>query len=771
MSYLGKFKVTEKYMLSKARKFTDNSHLGDSLKITVSAVIPFLVLMPYGEFSLAFAAAIGAMLTALLDIPGSIKDKVTGLFVGACTVPAVSLILSLAHNHWFFYPIFIFIVFSLSMISVYGHRANMLSFIGLLAVSLGLAHSYTGIEIWTHCLSMLIGGLLYLLVSLVFYLVRPRRYIILQTSECMDLTANYLKLRGDLWAPDADIQKITAEQLKIQIKLNEVHENLREYLIKNKANTRNSSNNRRLLVAFSTLVEILEIGVSSTFDHKKLHKLFRNKPEIIEAYQKLAYHFSDTISTISFSLNMGLKYESIHNLHEDLNHLKEMLSVFVKEDRSENTMEAVLVFSNVLHYAENQMNKIHTLEKVLIEKAFQANVEERFKDLEKFLTPVNYRLEILRENLNFSSTIFRHALRLTITILFGLLVSKFFNLLNGYWILLTIVVIMRPGYGLTKQRSFERVIGTVAGGLLAFALLYFISDTTVIAYLTIIAMIFGYWFAHTDYKVGVTFITMYVVLIYRILTDDTDDFTNLLIYRIIDTLIGALLAFSANYFLWPSWEFLNVNIHLSKSIKANKEYVKEITLFYNEKGEVTLPYKLARKYAFIEVGNLMSSFQRMIQEPKSKQKFRAEIYELAVLNHTFLSNTASIGIYVQSHTTTKASKAFNVVMDYVDKNLNSSIQLLENKTDIIDFSAEETENYNISISYLKGIREYELKKTYSDDEKVKSMMEESVLVIEQMMWLSSLSERILKVSKTIAEKRQLNTTEPYLKNLTKKILS
>lgn len=753
-------------MLSKARKYTDNSHLGDSLKITISAVIPFLILMPYEKFSWAFAAAIGAMLTALLDIPSSVKDKIKGLLVGSVTVPAISLILSFTYHHWYFYPIFIFIVFSLGMISVYGHRANMLSFIGLLATSLGLAHNYSGIEIWVHCLMMLLGGLLYLVVSLFFYFIRPRRYGILQTSECIELTSEYLKYRGDLWAKNANIEKITAEQLKIQVKLNEVHENLREYLIRNKANTKNSSNNRRLLVAFSTLVEILEIAVSSTFDHKKLHKLFKDKPQIIETYQKLAYHFSDTISDIGLTLNTGLKYQSKYNLSEELNNLRKELSGFVQENRSENTLEAILVFSNVLHYAENQINKIHILEKILIEKAFQTNVEERFKDLEKFLTPVHYRWETLRENLNFSSTIFRHSLRLTITILTGLIISNFFNLLNGYWILLTIVVIMRPGYGLTKQRSFERVIGTVIGGLLAFALLYFIDNTTIIAYLTVFTMIFGYWFSHTDYKIGVTFITMYVVLIYGILTPNVID---LLIYRIIDTLIGALLAFSANYLLWPSWEFLNVNIHLSKAIKANKNYVKEITLLYNEKGEVKLPYKLARKYAFIEVGNLMASFQRMIQEPKSKQKFRTEIYELAVLNHTFLSTAASIGIYVQSHTTTKASEAFNVVMDYSNKNLNFAIQLLEDKFDMSTLSDEETENYNISLSYLKGIREYELKKTYSDDEKIKSMMEESILVIEQLIWLSSLSEKILKTSRTIAEKKH-NTEETYLfKNFTKKI--
>ena len=740
-------------MLHKARKYTDNTHLADSLKITLSGVIPFLVFMPSQQFDWAFAMAVGALLTAPVDIPSNLKDKINGILVGALLVPFVTLLLSLTQNHWFFYPVFIFIIFSLSMISVYGHRANMLSFSGLLAASLGLAHSYQGIDLWLHGLFLLLGGLLYLVVSLSFYFIRPRRYGVLQTSECMDLTAEYLQYRAQLWNKEADADKIVEEQLNIQIKLNEVHENLREFLVLNKANTGNSSNNRRLLVAFSTLVEILEIAVSTSFDHKKLHELLEDDPTIIRDYQQLAEDFATTIKEISDSLNMGLNYKPKYDFDRKLSALQTKLNDFIATSTSPNKVEAVLLFSNVLHYAQSQIDKIHILERILTEKVFSDNVEDRFKELEKFLTPVHYRWGTLIENLTFNSTIFRHATRLTLTILVGLIISNIFNPLNGYWILLTIVVIMRPGYGLTKTRSFERVIGTVLGGLIAFGLLFLIQDNhTIIAYLTILTMILGYWFSHTDYKVGVTFITMYVVLIYAILTPN---FMDLLIYRVIDTVIGALLALSANYLLWPSWEFLNVNVHLSKSIKANQDYVKEIKEIYNQKNDPTLAYKLARKYAFIEIGNLMASFQRMIQEPKSKQRLRSEIYELAVLNHTFLSTAASIGVYVQSRHTTKASESFNMVMNYIDKNLQLTNNLLNNTPSEEDLiTAEDIESFRVSMSYLQNIREYELKKSFSDDAQIKNLMEESTMVIQQLTWLAHLSEKILKISKVIRDKRE-----------------
>ena len=219
--------------------------------------------------------------------------------------------------------------------------------------------------------------------------------------------------------------------------------------------------------------------------------------------------------------------------------------------------------------------------------------------------------------MSLSSTIFRHSLRLTLTILAGIVIGNLISVEKVYWILLTIVVILRPGYGLTKERSYQRIFGTVLGGLIAFGIISVVHNPYAISTFAIISMLLGFTFTQTNYKVGATFVTIYVVFIYAMLTPNVRDVVQ---FRVMDTFVGAVLAFSANYFLWPSWEFLNVRVFLKKSIKANYHYLKEISVFYNKKGEVTTSYKIARKFAFIEIGNLMNSFQRMTQEPKSKQK-------------------------------------------------------------------------------------------------------------------------------------------------------
>jgi uncharacterized membrane protein YccC len=243
-------------------------------------------------------------------------------------------------------------------------------------------------------------------------------------------------------------------------------------------------------------------------------------------------------------------------------------------------------------------------------------------------------------------------------------------------------------------------------------------------------------------------VTIYVVFIYGVLTPNIADVVQ---YRILDTVVGGALAFLANHFLWPSWEFLNIPSHIEKAISANQNYLKEISIFYNKKGKISTSYRLARKNAFIEIGNLMASFQRMAQEPKSKQKQLPQVYKLAVLNHSLLSSLASLGTYIQSHKTTSASEAFNVVVDTAVKSLDYATSLLKEKDLYLNENLLK-ENLVMRFSELKNSTAKEIKEdSTADAEAFQLKMQETQLVIEQLIWLTNLSENILKTTKELRE--------------------
>ena len=738
-------------MIATIKKFIDSTHFTNALKVTFSAVIPALFFSYLGNFSMGFTIALGAILTYPSDIPSSLKHKVNGMLVATSTVVAMNLIINLVQPYpLLFYPILVFLIFLLSMVSVYGQRATMVSFSGLLAISLAFAHLHTGMEMLQYSALLLSGGLFYLLISLAFFYIRPHRYIQLQIAQGILVTAKYLKLRGDLWELQSDRKEITKKQLHFQVELNSIHENIREVLIRNRTNLGSSNQNRKMLISFISLVEIMELAVATSFDHNKLHQKFDAHPQVLETYQNLAYKLASSLKKIGKSMEDRSPYFAKHNLLNELQKLQLAISDYELQLQPDVTTEGVFMLQNMLHYAEKQAEKIKTIERAFLQSIPANEFKGRDKDLEKFISPNTYLWSTLIENLSFSSTVFRHSLRLTITILIGFIIGQILPFQNTYWILLTIVVIMRPGYGLTNERTYHRIFGTLVGGAIAFGVLLFIQDTSITATLAILAMLLGFTYTPSNYKIGATFVTIYVVFIYAILTPNIIDVVQ---YRILDTIVGALLSFLANSFIWPSWEFLNVPNYISKAIGANRTYLNQISILYNKKGEVTTAYRLARKGAFVEIGNLMASFQRMIQEPKSKQNKLQQIYKLTVLNHSLLSSLASLGTYIQSHKTTQASAAFNEVVDAVTRNLDASIMILSNE--IIEPTTLEFVNTNSDKRFieLNKIREQEIATTATADKtEFKLKMEEAQLVIEQLIWLTSLSENILKNTRVLLDK-------------------
>ncbi len=157
----------------------------------------------------------------------------------------------------------------------------------------------------------------------------------------------------------------------------------------------------------------------------------------------------------------------------------------------------------------------------------------------------------------------------------------------------------------------------------------------------------------------------------------------------------------------------------------------------------------------------MASFQRMLQEPKSKQTNLQQVYKFTVVNNALLSAAASLGTYTQSHKTTEASASFNIIFDRIIKNLDYAISLLKNENKLTETEAPIDDISNNSFIELKKIREKELSK--ADDinsQEFKLKMQEAQLVIEQLVWLTNLSENIVKTTKVLLKPQPQIETNP-----------
>ncbi|MGI4022438.1 MAG: hypothetical protein ACRYFA_13105, partial [Janthinobacterium lividum] len=77
-------------------------------------------------------------------------------------------------------------------------------------------------------------------------------------------------------------------------------------------------------------------------------------------------------------------------------------------------------------------------------------------------------------------------------------------------------------------------------------------------------------------------------------------------------------------------------------IISNQNYLKKVTERLNCLPLNIVEYNLARKDVKVESGNLSAAFERMISEPKSKQKHTQDIHKFVVLNHMLSSAIAAI---------------------------------------------------------------------------------------------------------------------------------
>ena len=73
-------------------------------------------------------------------------------------------------------------------------------------------------------------------------------------------------------------------------------------------------------------------------------------------------------------------------------------------------------------------------------------------------------------NFTLRSYLFRHGLRLAITTTLAQALTMILHLGRGYWMTLTVAIVLQPVASATFERAMQRVVGTVIGGLLAAVL-------------------------------------------------------------------------------------------------------------------------------------------------------------------------------------------------------------------------------------------------------------------------------------------------------------
>lgn len=727
--------------LKDLSEFFNSTDFSKAILLGIALTIPIIVGVKLDALSIGITVTVGALLASPSDVSGSIRHKITGILFATSLAMIVSLIGGYLHlSPWALFPILGILMFCISYLAIYGFRASLISFSGLLALVLSFSNVSDEMEPYERMLLIGIGGLWYASLSLLRHFIFPKAPTEYYLSKTLKLTADYVKTRGELVAEIEDRTDLLKKLLTIQTELTTTHETLRDILISRRKGSGKSEYEGKRMLIFVQLVDMLELAMANPVNYSKTDELFAEKPEQLKNFQGLLFAMSSRLNAIGENLSTPKKLRNSSKIEEYQQRIKQGITGFFS-DENETFDENWVMLKNLFKYQKEQIKKIEKIEWLLKNPAQREISLLKKDDTGRFLTKQNYDFEVLVENFNMRSPIFKHSLRLAVMTMIGYGVGMLFSLQNPYWILLTLIVIMRPTFGLTKTRSKERTIGTLLGGALAVGIVLLTQNTTVYGILAIVSLIIAFSMVQRNYKASATFITLSVVFIYALLRPDI---FNVIQYRVTDTLIGAGLATLGNLLLWPAWEIQGIQKTLLETIKANRIYLEEIIGFYNKKGNIPSEYKVARKKAFLEMSELSSSFQRMTQEPKSKQINLDKVYEIAVLNHTFLSSMASLSTYILNNPTTPASENFNKVSSKIVQNLLDAESVLKKSVSLEAEKSNLDSDDIFETTFGRNMAIYE-SQTKSKEDDFHSKIEEAHLVREQLKWLLAMSKKMPKL--------------------------
>lgn len=216
-------------------------------------------------------------------------------------------------------------------------------------------------------------------------------------------------------------------------------------------------------------------------------------------------------------------------------------------------------------------------------------------------------LEPLRDNLNLHSVVFRHALRLGVAAAAATALTHVLRLNHGYWVIITVIIVLQPYAGLTLQRGLQRMLGTVLGAVLAAGLVALVSDPAIILLAIVLLFAAAISVQPLSMPAFQVLLTPALVLLAELQSGDW----HLAWVRIANTVLGGVLALLCAWLLWPSPEHLRFPEQVASALRADRDYLLRVSA---ARSTADPSVREARRRLGLELLSAEASFQRLLAE-------------------------------------------------------------------------------------------------------------------------------------------------------------
>jgi YccS/YhfK family integral membrane protein len=237
---------------------------------------------------------------------------------------------------------------------------------------------------------------------------------------------------------------------------------------------------------------------------------------------------------------------------------------------------------------------------------------------------------------------FRHAVRLSTSLLAGYIVMRIAHPQHGYWILLTTLFVCQPSYHATWRVLLQRVGGTAGGLIAGWAVLHSISPAWQLPVIVLTGVLF-FATRHRRYVMATAVITLFVVL----LVNQVGNGYAVMLPRLLDTVIGAAIAALAIHFILPDWQRRDLGQVLAETIRSDARYLARILPQYRSGKSDNLDYRIARRDAHNANAALSGLLAQMLREPAGKRRDHEALLRFLTAAHVLLAHLSTLGSHRQ----------------------------------------------------------------------------------------------------------------------------
>lgn len=550
------------------------------------------------------------------------------------------------------------------MLGSLGRRYATISY-GCLVVSV---YSMLGVHLFEHWYIqpalLVIGSIWYGILSTISFLIAPVRPVQEKLAKSYSSLGDFLFAKANLF--DVDMTNRSYKQSMIDLSLENgrliaLFNDMKVALLTRLKGDRGQKDTRRSLQYYFVAQDIHERANSAHIDYQTLAQYFKHS-DILFRVQRILSLQGKACKDLSESILKGETYHHHYRFKHSFDNLQlslERLNVQYPNDPI--WINALYSLYQNLKSIDSQLTNLETERAISLEEYKQEN-QLKDDDLKGWS---DIKIRIL-QNLTPESVLFRHAIRLSIVLFVSYIFIQFTDIKYGFWVLLTALFVSQPNFNATKRRLKLRILGTLIGITVGFAILHFIPSVQGQLIILVISGILFFQLRSQQYAQATAFVTILALINFNL--DGGVGYTAI-IPRMLDTIIGCFFAWLGVSFIFPDWKFRRLPRNIEKTLTAQCSYLQEVVHQYHTGKNDNLNYRIVRRNAHNSDAELASVISTLATEPDFDPTQKTLAFDFLCLSHTLLSYIAALGAHREKITDIEILNLLDQATDHLQQAL------------------------------------------------------------------------------------------------------